>query len=252
MTLSQDILHQMLARCYRYYPRVDSTNDIAKSWLLDGAPDGAVVVADEQLRGRGRQEREWHTPPDVALALSIILRPKAEYVSRVNMIGALSVSDLATHVGCDEVGIKWPNDVQVNGKKASGILVENVWARDRLLGVVLGIGVNVRVDFAATEIQDLAISLEDVTRARLDRAELIRKLLERIDHWNQLIATNDVFQAWKKRLNTLGNCVTIDGATGIAVDVTEAGALMVETEEAGIHQVYAGDVFVIAKGRSAK
>ena len=91
-----------------------------------------------------------------------------------------------------------------------------------------------------------------MTRERLDRAELLGKLLARIDHWYRLIATDDVFLSWKNRLNMLGSRVTVDGRAGIAVDVTQAGALLVETEAAGIRQVHAGDVFEIAKGRSAK
>ena len=129
MTLSLERLQASLDRCFRYHESVDSTNDLAKDWLLAGAPAGAVVIADEQRRGRGRQGRLWHTPAGVALALSVVLRPAEEEVAAVNMIGALSVHDLAKGLGCEEVGIKWPNDVQARGKKLSGVLTENVWAR---------------------------------------------------------------------------------------------------------------------------
>ena len=252
MTLSENILRQKLARPFHYRQRVDSTNDLAKSWLQQGAPNGAVVIADEQLRGRGRKGRSWYTPPNAALALSVILKPAAAYVERVNMIGALSVFDLAQCVGCEDVGIKWPNDVQVHGKKLSGILVENVWEQHRLVGAVLGIGVNVRNDFSGTALHDTAISMEYAIREQLDRAELVHKLLDRIDHWYRLIATEEVYETWKDRLNMLGNRVVIDGSNGYAMDVTAKGALLIEDDQAGLREVNAGDVFTLTNAGSVE
>lgn len=242
MTLSEATLQQTLTQPFRYFQQVNSTNDLAKTWLMQGAPDGAVVIADEQERGRGRHGRVWRTPPNAALALSVVLRPPSAQVARINMIGALSAYDLAAQVGCDDLGIKWPNDIQVNGRKFCGILAENVWELDDLLGVVLGIGVNVRIDFSQTELRDTAISLEDVAGAPLDRAELARQLLERINYWYQRIDTDQVFDAWKCRLNMLGNAVVAEGVTGLALDVTASGALLVEDCLGGVHKVAAGDI----------
>ncbi|MCY3782128.1 MAG: biotin--[acetyl-CoA-carboxylase] ligase [Chloroflexi bacterium] len=251
MTLSNDNLLQKLARPFRYYRTVDSTNDLAKTWLLQGAPEGAVVIADEQRRGRGRHGRLWHTPPGVALAFSMVLRPDEATLASVHMTGALGVYDLARKIGCDEVSIKWPNDVLVSGKKVSGLLVENVWESDILVGTVLGIGVNVRVDFQDTELRNSAISLESVTHCRLDRVQLICKLLQRIDHWNG-VNTDDVLDTWKNRLNTLGKRVKVDGFTGVAFDVTPEGALLVKSDEGEIRQVNAGDVFTLSGGGSVR
>ena len=88
MTLSAAILEQKLRQPFRYFQRVASTNDLAKAWLMEGAPAGAVVVADEQVSGRGRNGRVWRTPPNAALAISVILLPPAAHIARVNMIGA--------------------------------------------------------------------------------------------------------------------------------------------------------------------
>lgn len=242
MTLSDSILQQKLARPFRYFPRVASTNDLARSWLMDGAPEFAVVVADEQYSGRGRSRREWRTPPDAALALSIILSPPAEQIARVNMIGAIGVYDLAAQVGCSDIGIKWPNDVQVQGRKISGILVENVWMREELCGVVLGIGVNVRVDFSQTDLRGKAISLEAVVGRRLERAELIRMLLERIEHWYRRIDSDDVHDTWRRRLNMLGKPVVAEGICGRALDVTPDGALLIKDNQGDLREIFAGDV----------
>lgn len=242
MTLSEATLQQTLTQPFRYFRQVNSTNDLAKIWLMQGAPDGAVVIADEQAKGRGRHGRVWRTPPNAALALSVILRPPAAQVARINMIGALSAYDLAAQIGCDDIGIKWPNDIQVQGRKFCGILAENVWELDDLLGVVLGIGVNVRIDFSQTDLRDTAVSLEDVAGAQLDRAELTRQLLERINYWYQRIDTDQVFDTWKTRLNMLGNAVVAEGVTGLALDVTASGVLLVEDRLGGVHEIAAGDV----------
>ncbi len=242
MSLSEESLRRVLAREFRFFRRVDSSNDLAKTWLMEGAGAGAVVIADEQLKGRGRQNRHWRSPPGKALALSVILKPKPAHAAAVNMLGALSVYDLASRLGCPDVGIKWPNDVQIAGRKVSGLLAENVWQGERLLGVVLGIGVNVRIDFAGTELANRAISLEDLTRRRLDRAELLRDLLERVDFWHAR-SPDEIFRAWKRRMNMLGSAVKLDGFSGIALDVTPAGALLVKSDSSEIRPVVAGDVF---------
>ena len=252
MTLSEGILQQKLAQPFRFVQRVASTNDLAKSWLMDGAPDGAVVIADEQTRGRGRNGRIWRTPPGAALAVSIVLRPAAARIARVNMIGALSVCELAAQVGCEDIGIKWPNDIQVQGKKISGILVENLWMQGSLHGVVLGIGVNVRIDFSQTDLREIATSLEDVAGLPLDRAELIQILLERVAFWYQRIDSDDLFDAWRRRLNMLGCPVVAEGVSGRARDVTAAGGLLVEDNCGAMHEIHAGNVRAVTHQRSVE
>ncbi len=241
MALSHGKLKAQLARRLRYYDSVGSTNDSAKEWLIEGAPDGAVVIADEQRRGRGRHGRVWHTPPGVALALSVILKPLDASPAHVNMIGALSVYDLARQIGCDEVAIKWPNDVLIGGKKVSGILVESIWESDRLLGVVLGIGVNVRVKFPSAELLHTAANLEDAARSPLERAELLRQLLELVDSWYAASA-DQVYVAWRRRLLTLGQRVCSSGIRGLATDVTPEGALRVKCDSGEIRLIHAGDL----------
>ena len=246
MTLSTENIQNRLNRSFKFYESVDSTNDIAKTWLQDDALSGAVVIADEQLKGRGRKGRTWHTPPTVALALSVILRPDQQYLSRVNLIGALAVYDLVTYVGATQVGIKWPNDVQVKGKKISGILPEVVWNGDELVGVVLGMGVNVRVDFSETELKDKAVSLETIVNKKLNRADLLVYLLNRIDMWYQRIASDALFMTWKSRLNMLGTRVVIEDLEGLAVNVEPDGALLVQDDFDVMQRVLAGDVFVVS------
>lgn len=250
MTLSQELLERRLTRPFKYFERADSSNDEAKAWLEAGAPEGAAVIANEQTRGRGRKGRHWHTPPDVALALSLIIKPDSALLPRLNMLAALSVYDLVRECGCEVVGIKWPNDVQVNGLKVSGVLPEAIWEAGELRGAVLGIGVNVRLDFGGTELRETAISLEDVVQTRLDRVELIATLLRRIDHWYCRIAAPSLFSTWKSRLNTLGQRVSVNGVTGVALDVDAEGALLIRDDKGHIHQSDAADLIIHSASES--
>ena len=248
--LSKKLLEDRLTRPFKYFDRVESGNDVAKSWLAAGAPEGAVVIANEQTRGRGRLGRAWHTPPNVALALSVILKPDSALLPRLNMVAALSVYDLARGCGCETVGIKWPNDVQVNGLKVSGILPEAIWEAGDLRGAILGIGVNVRADFSATVLRETAISLEDIVKRRLDRVELISFLLRRLDHWYCRIASPTLLSTWKSRLNTLGQTVTVEGVKGVALDVNAEGVLLVRDANGHSHKIGAGDLSILAANES--
>jgi BirA family transcriptional regulator, biotin operon repressor / biotin---[acetyl-CoA-carboxylase] ligase len=244
MPLSSENLQSFLApRPFQYHESVDSTNDLASEWLKSGAPHGAVVIANEQLKGRGRLGRVWHTPPNVAVAMSVILKPNKNVVGRVSLLGALSISDVCERYGLDDVSIKWPNDVQIEGKKVCGILPEAVWQQDHLLGVVLGIGVNVRVRFDE-ELAPLATNLESRLGFTINRAELIMNIVKQLDFWFPKLESDEFLRAWKLKLNTLNRQVTVGEITGIATDIDNEGALLVQTETQGIQRVIAGDILL--------
>jgi len=247
MTLTQERLHTALAPLvFQFFTQAGSTNDLAIDWLKQGAPNGAVVIADEQLKGRGRMGRTWYTPQGVALALSVILHPPDEELPQVSMLGALAIAELCDQLGLSDIGVKWPNDVQVNRRKVSGVLPEVVWDGTHLTGVVLGIGINVRVDFSGTELAETAISLESALGESLDRVELLSYLLGRIDDWTGRLGSYALFAAWKARLNMIGNLVTVSngdyGIQGMAQDVDEQGALLIRTPDDVLHRVIAGDI----------
>jgi BirA family biotin operon repressor/biotin-[acetyl-CoA-carboxylase] ligase len=247
MTLTLLTLQTTLSpRPVRFYEQADSTNDLALAWLREGAAPGSVVITNEQVKGRGRMGRSWYTPPGTALILSVILQPRKEQVAQVTMIGALAVSDLLAQLGAGVVGIKWPNDVQLHGRKVCGILPEVVWDGDQLVGVVLGMGVNVRIDFTGTDLEQTAISIEPVLGKRLNRTELLANLLRNLDEWSARLGTTPVFDTWKSRLVTLGRAVTVQAVggsiVGLAEDVDEHGALVVKDAQGQYHRVAAGDV----------
>lgn len=244
MSLSQDRLSKQLGvRPFQYFDQVDSTQGLAINWLLNGAQPSSVVIADEQLKGRGRVAgRTWYTPPGVALALSVILKPREDALPQVMMLGALAIAELLEFLGAEDVSIKWPNDVLLNGKKVSGVLPEAEWQGNQLIGVVLGMGLNVRVDFAGTDVEHKAISIEPALNKAVDRAELLTQLLDRIDYWSTYLGSDTLFKAWKSRLVTMGQEVTINGITGIAESVQEDGSLILRDDAGVEHRIIAGEI----------
>lgn len=236
-------VHQLLSsRPVRFFEQVDSTQDVALQWLHEGAVAGSVVIADEQLKGRGRQGRTWHTPPCVALAVSVILKPVLEQLPQITMLGALAIAGMLDSIGVQNVSIKWPNDVQVDGRKISGVLPEAVWDGHKLRGVALGMGVNVRNDFRASELEQTATSIESVLGRTVDRGELLVELLNQVDAGLKQMRDDTLFDTWRSLLNTLGREVTIHDVTGTAEAVDRQGALLVRDSAGVVHRILAGDV----------
>jgi BirA family transcriptional regulator, biotin operon repressor / biotin---[acetyl-CoA-carboxylase] ligase len=234
-------------RPFRFYERVGSTNDIAAGWARENAPNGAVVIAEEQLSGRGRFERTWVAPPGSGLLFSVILRPRLtpERLSRVTMLGAVSLIEALRLT--DELSLKWPNDVLLRGRKLAGILPEASWNGDQLAFVVLGIGLNVHTDFAGSPLEQTATSLAAVIQRPIDRPTLLAEILRRVDYWSQRAAAPELWEAWRSHLGTLGQPVQVtftDGQTimGKASDVDEDGALQLVDRDGAIHRLLAGEV----------
>lgn len=241
--LTQASLTQALgSRPFRFFPSISSTQNEALGWLKGNAPQGAVVIADEQTAGRGRMGRIWHTPAGVALALSVILRPSPQGAKHVFMAGAVAVAEMLEGLNIAHVGIKWANDVRIDGKKVCGVLPEAVWEGDKLQGVVLGMGVNVRVNFGESELAHIATNIETALGKSCDRADLIARILGRIDFWTTQLDSEALYLAWRSRLDTLGKPVSADGITGIAHDVTHDGALIIRQTDGTDHIVIAGDI----------
>lgn len=252
--LSEPRLREVLgARAFQFYPQTGSSNDEALAWLNAGASNGSVVVADEQTNGRGRLGRAWFAPPATALMLSYILRPQPEALTFVGMAGALAVCEVVAAFDPSlAVGIKWPNDVQIAGRKLCGVLPEAAWQGDRLVGVALGIGVNIRIDFAASPFAETAVSLETISHP-LDRAQFLARLLDRLDYWAARLASDELFDSWRSCLVTLGQQVSVNSndtalsgngtaVSGIAEKVERSGALILRDNEGTLRRVIAGDI----------
>ncbi|HRF98088.1 MAG TPA: hypothetical protein PLZ51_22935, partial [Aggregatilineales bacterium] len=108
--------------------------------------------------------------------------------------------------------------------------------------VVLGMGVNIRVNFGNSDLATTATNIETALDRRVDRADLVAMLLDSVDDWTNRLGSDDLYHAWRSRLDTLGKTVSVDGVTGIAHDVTHDGALIIQKADGAFHTVIAGDL----------
>jgi BirA family transcriptional regulator, biotin operon repressor / biotin---[acetyl-CoA-carboxylase] ligase len=246
-----------------------STMARAAELAAGGAAEGATVLAEEQTAGRGRLGRAWVAPPGSSLLLSVVLRPplprEAAWltVAAAGVALAAAVEEVAARPPVDQgasleppgppaVGLKWPNDLELGGRKAAGLLAEAHLEGQRLGWVVLGMGVNVtqgREDLPP-ELADRATSVALAVGAPVDRAALLAAWGGRfVDGYRHLAAgqPGPVLAAYRRRLVTLGRRVRAErvGAepvVGTAVDLTATGGLVVQTDAGARVDVLAADV----------
>ncbi len=230
-----------------FEPSVGSTMDLARAAAEQGAPEGTVALADSQTAGRGRLGRSWVAPPAVNLLPTLLLRPPASVLRQIAMIAPLAVSDAVLEFVGLRTDLKWPNDVQVAGKKLAGILIETSIARDEMF-VLVGTGLNVNFDPRPhEEIRDIATSLAVELGHDVEREALLAAYLARFERMYEAAKSGEsMLDAWRARLVTIGQQVraTWPGGTaeGLAEDVDATGALIVRNADGTQVTVEAGDV----------
>lgn len=232
----------------RFWTEACSTNQLALDDLRHQPAYDVIYCADIQTAGRGRMGRAWYAPAGTALLCSYVARIPQTRFSRAGMIGAVAVCEALEEQGIPRVEIKWPNDVQVSGRKICGVLPEAAWDGERLLGVVIGMGINVRVPFAGTPFAESAINAEDVLGKRINRAELLAVLVGRVRHWLARVEDEALFASWRGRLNMLGKQISLNAAQGqlkmrgTAEAVTPEGALLLRDDAGKLQHVIAGEL----------
>lgn len=238
-----------------FHKETGSTNADAKTLAEKGEASGAVVVADMQTAGRGRRGRGWVSPAGKDIYMTIMLRPQCrpEKASVLTLVMALAVLEAVSELIPQSCGIKWPNDIVINGKKVCGILTEMSAELDEIHYVVIGAGINVNQQVLAEEIRDTATSLWIESGQQADRAKLAARVLyffeqnyavfERnwdfsglVDKYNRFLVNRD------KEVRVLDPKGAFDG---IARGINEKGELLVERKsDQEIVQIYAGEVSV--------
>ena len=245
---------ERMGREIRYYSTVDSTNQYAKRIAEEGAPDGALVIADEQTAGKGRSGRSWVTAPGEAVAFTLLLRPKLspDRISMVTLVMGLAVARAVNALYQAGAGIKWPNDVVIRGRKLCGILTEMSAEVMRVQYIVIGVGINVNISSFPEEIRERATSLKLELGHEVSRAELIAEVMSQFERlYGQFEADGDL-RGIREEYNAL--CLNAGSAvrvldpnreyTGTSQGINSRGELLVETEDGKIREVYAGEVSV--------
>jgi len=237
-----------------YFPSTLSTMDEAKKLITTNINyDGIVIVTEEQILGRGRFDRKWYAEPYKDLLFSIIFTPLISHINFLNMAVTVALVRTFRRKTGYSVSVKWPNDIQYEGKKIAGVLCENhIKSTDDCI-VIIGVGINVNSRPNEGEaITQPVDSLMALTNHSFERTLLLIDLLKELDQLYTGIRNGEsIIEEWKKYINTIGIdvFVTIPGSeiktiTGRAVDIDNAGNLLISTIDGAIHCVTAGEVSI--------
>ncbi|MDE3074813.1 MAG: biotin--[acetyl-CoA-carboxylase] ligase [Chloroflexota bacterium] len=244
-----------LGRMAHCFQSVESTQDAARQLALGGQPEGDIVVAEEQVAGRGRMGREFFSPRG-GIWCSIILRPKLrpERISLLSLAAGLAAAEGVSQASGLQPVLKWPNDLLINERKVCGILIEMAAGQEVVHHLIVGLGINVNLPAAAfpPHLSSLATSLLIETGHPVSRKLLLQRLLERLERRYEELSTGrsrELLEDWKAWPNTLGRNVRIQTAAdqweGRAEDLDRDGSLLVRLADGSARRAIAGDVHLL-------
>ncbi len=245
----------VIGKEYIYLEEVDSTNEYAKR-VASEKPDGTIVLAENQYKGKGRLGREWRSLSGTGIWMSLILKPDilpADAILITQVAAAAVVKGITSVLDC-EVKIKWPNDVVIRNKKVCGILTEFSGEIESINYIVVGIGINVNQhskDFP-DEIRDKATSIREYMGKDISRKRIVK---ETVKYFNQYYleflkdqSLKGIIDICKKYSATLHKEVRIiqngHETIGRAVDLTDRGTLIVEDKKGAEIEIISGEVSV--------
>lgn len=241
------------ARQIHHYYKIGSTNSEAMQAATEGAPEGSVFLAEEQLAGRGRGAHTWHSARSSGIYCSVILRPAMPpsdaliFSLAAGLAVRAAVAEIVPQLQAD---LKWPNDLLLSGKKFCGILTEMNAEATRVRHLVVGMGINVnQVKFPA-ELREIATSLRIETGTEWSRVELLAALLKSLDREYRNLgedagARDAILRRFEESSSSVrGRKVSVEengGLTGISEGLDERGFLRIRTSE-GLRTVVSGTV----------
>ncbi|WP_251424289.1 biotin--[acetyl-CoA-carboxylase] ligase [Veillonella agrestimuris] len=239
---------------YVYMDTTESTNLEARRLAHQGAEEGTVVVTEEQAAGRGRLSRGWYSPFGKGLWFSLILRPDfiPSEASKCTLMAAVALTKAFHKMGLTDAGIKWPNDILVNGRKLVGILTEMSGSMEEISHIIMGIGINVKTkqEELPEEIKHIATSLL-MEGIDIERTEAFKIVLEELEHQYYEVLDKgfeETLEEWRQLSVTLGQEVEVrapdDIYEGTALNIDEDGNLLVKTTSGDVKRIIAGDVSI--------
>lgn len=238
--LTSDVLSRRLrAPSCLALASVSSVMDVLHELAAEGAPAGTVVLADEQVAGRGRHGRVWHSPAGRNICLAYLVRPERALGSgvlalRVGMAVAGALHDLHARAQ-----LKWPNDVVVKGRKLAGVLCESRGQTGGPGWVAVGIGMNVHGP-VAPEVADAAVALEDLVDG-VTRVAVLERLVPRLHSLPQTTTLSDSERRRYAEMDWLAGRRVEAPIQGVAGGLAADGALLVNTGT-GIQRVVGGGI----------
>jgi BirA family biotin operon repressor/biotin-[acetyl-CoA-carboxylase] ligase len=245
-------------RSIHYFSHTDSTNNRAKLFASEGAPEGTLIVAEEQTSGRGRRGRRWFSPSSEGIYTSIILRPSISpnEAPKLTLMASVAVAETLLSMTSLALSIKWPNDIIINGRKIAGILTEISTEMERIDYVVIGVGINVNTPRKSlpSDIKDTATSVLMETGKPFPRIALLRAYLEWLEIYYTTFMTKGfepVMKRWKHLAGMIGRNISVDLIdrirTGEVLDVDKDGFLILREQDGTLERIISGDVTLLNK-----
>ena len=240
---------------FHYFEEIDSTNIRLKAMAKSGAPHGTILIAERQTGGMGRMGRSFHSPGGVGIYMSILLRPNCTPTDLLHLTCATAVAmcDAVEKAADLRPGIKWTNDLVHSKRKLGGILTElGLTPKGMVDYAIIGIGINCcqQLSDFAPDIRDIAASLSMVTGRDIDRSKVAAAMMEALYHMSESLLTEKaaILSRYRTDCITLGQDISLvrgeEVRHGHAIDVDEAGALVVRFSNGHTEAVNSGEVSV--------
>lgn len=249
----------LLGHAIDYHESIPSTNERAKELAIAGCAEGQIVVAEEQTAGKGRLGRGWLSPFAQGVFVSLVIRPRHVVLAdapKFTLLSAVAVQRAIAQVCQLETKIKWPNDIEMEGKKLCGILVELGMEIDAIDYVIVGIGVNANIalDELPDDVKERATSLQEVVGHRIDRVKIVRSILHYFEQLYEQVAQHGfatVIELARRLSSTIGQHVRVLGQQepweGQAIHIDDDGSLCVRKRTGEVVRVQSGEVSIRAK-----
>ncbi len=252
--IQMDLSTEILGNKIIYKDTVASTNTIAKDLAVKGEKEGTVVIGNHQTAGKGRLGRTWVSPYGTGIWMSVILRPDIVPTQApfITILAALAVARSIEQVSGVKSGIKWPNDIVLDKRKVCGILTEMSAEIERVNHIVVGIGINVNIDTNEfpEELKNSATSIKIATGKEIDRKQLVQRILENFEsiYIHAQTGRESLLEQYRNYSLTIGHQVKVlwqnSETEGKAIEITEDGELLVETNDGKVIKVFSGEVSV--------
>ncbi len=234
------------------FDEVTSTNTLLKDAIKNGAPNGTTFVANTQTEGRGRLSRKFYSPKGSGLYFSTYIKTLEIPPLFMTVIASLAVVNTIEEIFGLDTKIKWVNDVYFNGKKCAGILCEAVNDRDKIDGVIVGIGVNVCVPYGGfdKEIKDIATALFD--KPRIDRRnKLLSGILCHLNGYLEHFNISNIVSEYREKSFIIGKRVIVSkldrDIIALVLDIDDDCRLVVKYEDGSIEHLSTGEVRIICR-----
>lgn len=245
---------ESFGKTIRYFDEVDSTQIVARELVAQGAEEGTLVIAEQQTSGRGRLGRKWHSPKGKGIWMSIVLKPRIplQFTPQLTLLVAVALCRSLRQTTGLPIGIKWPNDLLIEGKKISGILLESSAEDENLQFVVAGIGIGVNLkqeDYPDDELRAKATSLAIAAGKEWNREEILCQFLQELESIYTLYheqGFGPIKLLWEVLSVSLQRPIRLQTPKGVsegfAVGLHDSGAITVRLPDGTLTNWYSGDI----------